>query len=104
MLCCQQLTVLVVSHRQKQPGWPTKQPIWPTSGCHQHTDLQLTPLQCQVLVLVLGYTVCRFGLIKGGHISAAFDEAVPGADLRLQPLRHDRLGYWTEVNALLGEC
>ena len=88
-------TLLVVSDRQKQP-------IWPTSGCHQHTDLQLTPLQCQVLVLVLGYTVRRFSLSKGGHVRAAFNEAVPGADSRLQPLRCDRLGYWTD--AMLGKC
>ena len=71
----------------------------------QQTDLQLTPLQCQVLVLVLGYTVRKFSLIKGGHVSAAFNEAVPDADVGLEPLVYDRLGYCTGgVYAMLGEC
>ena len=75
----------------------------PKPDC-QHTDLQLTPLQCQVLVLVLGYAVRRFSLIKGGHVSAAFNEAVPDTDLRLQPLRWNRLGYRTAVYTMLGKC
>ena len=81
-----------------------KRLIRPSATPGQHTDLQLTPLQCQVLVLVLSHTMRRFSVIKGGHVSTAFNKAVPHADLRLQSLVCDRLSHWTAFCAMLGEC